>query len=395
MNDSNKGPYVPAYLIKTNFWISVAGLIAIPPFVILDLIKGRFGIALAATPDIIFLVVNAYSTYHGRYNYKLVFIAMTAVAAIALSYLYITTPSHAIPWGYVFVAALYLTLPEKSAWISNAIVLAIIIPCALLNMEPEMAMRNIVTLIALSAAVAIFIRIMTTQEKQLRQLEKQRRENMANASHELRTPLATLIAQVDAMHDGIRKLDQSELGVVSRHLDHITGLVDDLFLLSLSDVSKLEFHLQRHELNELVRDTVDTMQDKLRERNQTIMLSDLPVMPVYGDSKRLNQVFVNILENCYRYSDDGAMIFIDGGVEEDRAYLSFEDSGPGVSENDLPHLFDRFYRVDKSRSRERGGSGLGLSLVKALIEAQHGQVKAYRSLQGGLGISISLPLSQE
>lgn len=163
-------------------------------------------------------------------------------------------------------------------------------------------------------------------------------------------------------------------------------------VLSLADVNKLEFKFELQSLNEIVEDKVAAMNDRLKVRELSVSMQNLPVIKVMGDRRRLSQIIENILENCYRYSNAAAEITISASTNNQVVKLAIEDNGPGVNQEVLPQLFERFYRADKSRSRQSGGSGLGLSLVKAFAEAQSGTADAYHFAQGGLGISISFPL---
>jgi two-component system sensor histidine kinase BaeS len=224
--------------------------------------------------------------------------------------------------------------------------------------------------------------------------ELQRREGMASVSHELRTPLATMITAVEAMQDGIRPLNAEQLQRLSGTMDHLNQLVDDLYQLALADVGKLVCRRERIAWDSVIDDAVDAMRGKLEERGLTIHCALEHNIAVLGDSLRLRQVVINLLENCHRYTEaDGTIQIRLLRVGRD-ARMTIGDSGPGVGSDHLVTLFERFTRVDASRSREHGGAGLGLALVKAIAEAHGGKATAAIGKEGGLEITLSIPLAE-
>lgn len=222
--------------------------------------------------------------------------------------------------------------------------------------------------------------------------EQQRREGMASVSHELRTPLATMITAVEAMQDGIRPLNTEQLGRLSGTMEHLNTLVDDLYQLALADVGKLVCQREVIDWAAVVDDAVEAIRGKLEMRGLVLQCELEPELNIEGDSLRLRQVVTNLLENGNRYTEENGTIVVRLQREGDHAILTVSDSGPGVSDDKLALLFDRFSRIDVSRSRDYGGAGLGLALVKAITEAHAGEVSACKASEGGLGIRISLPL---
>ena len=226
----------------------------------------------------------------------------------------------------------------------------------------------------------------------LEQKELQQRNSMASASHELRTPIATIMAKIEAMRDGIRPLDQDQLTSLSLTVEHLASLVEDLYLLSLADVNALIYEKERLCLDEIVHEALAAAQNKLSNKELSILTNITAKVLVNGDARRLRQIIDNLLENCSRYTASSGEIIVTVRQDGLWAELTVADTGPGVDNESLSKLFDRFYRVDQSRSRQDGGTGLGLSLVKALAEAHGGHVKAYHTPEGGLGVSVKLPL---
>jgi len=226
--------------------------------------------------------------------------------------------------------------------------------------------------------------------------EQQRRKVLADMSHELRTPLTVVRGEIEALLDGIRKADGRALESLHAEVLRLNKLVDDLYQLALADAGDLHYTRNRINLNELVDDVTERF--KTRAAKSGLQLTaKLPEreLEVMADPGRLTQVVTNLLENSIRYTDEGGDIVIALRKDGEYAELCVEDSAPGVPDGAHMRLFERLYRVDKARSRDRGGSGLGLSICKSLIEAHQGRILAMSSSLGGLKILVRLPLVRE
>lgn len=235
-------------------------------------------------------------------------------------------------------------------------------------------------------------------QERLRLAERERmevslRQWMADTSHELRTPIAVMRAQIEAIQDGVHQADPRTLEVLHREVMGLTQLVDDLYTLARSDVGRLEGQSIPLEPLELLDETVEAFKSRFAEAGLAIQwtASGEPSPVVLGDPGRLRQVFSNLMENALRYTDKGGFLKIVAARVEGRLVIYFDDTPPGVPDEALSRLFERFYRVDASRSRDHGGSGIGLSVSRNLIEAMGGALKAAHSDLGGLRIILSLP----
>jgi two-component system sensor histidine kinase BaeS len=224
--------------------------------------------------------------------------------------------------------------------------------------------------------------------------EQQRRKVLADMSHELRTPLTVVRGEIEALLDGIRKADGRALESLHAEVLRLNKLVDDLYQLALADAGDLHYARNRIDLSELVDDVAERFKTRAAKCGLQLTIK-LPehAMQVMADSGRLTQVVTNLLENSVRYTDEGGNIVIALRKDGEHAELSVEDSAPGVPDGAHMRLFERLYRVDKARSRDRGGSGLGLSICKSLIEAHQGRILAMPSSLGGLKILVRLPLA--
>jgi two-component system sensor histidine kinase BaeS len=225
--------------------------------------------------------------------------------------------------------------------------------------------------------------------------ETLRRHFMADVSHELRTPIAILKGELEAIEDGVRAPDRETIKSLQAEVARLGKLVDDIHDLSLADVGGLAFRFEDVRLEPLVQEVVDAARSTLEARRLSIELSaPAQEISVRGDPQRLRQLFTNLLANSMRYTCEGGRIRVALGRADHRALVDWEDSEPGVPTEALPRLFDRFFRVEHSRSREGGGSGLGLAICKSIVEAHSGSIGACASGLGGVLVQVQLPFAQ-
>jgi len=224
--------------------------------------------------------------------------------------------------------------------------------------------------------------------------ELMRQQWISDISHELRTPLSILRGELEALQDGVREVTPETLDSLHSEVLHVGKIVDDLHQLSLADAGSLSFKKEPIDPLQVLRITLRAFRTRFEKQKieiQDDLESDEPVT-VLGDSDRLTQLFSNLLENTLRYADSPGPLKLWHERTENQLTLYFEDSGPGVPKESLGHLFDRLYRVDKSRSRAQGGSGLGLSICKSIVDNFGGEIRATNSISVGLRIEIDLPL---
>lgn len=221
-----------------------------------------------------------------------------------------------------------------------------------------------------------------------------REQWLSDISHELRTPISVLLSEIEAIEDGIRKPEPRYIQSLHTQVLTLTRLVDDLYALSQSDAGVLIDTSQTVDLTNIVNNI--TSQNEVRFADKQIDIKCLydpkQSMLLQGDSKTLAQLIGNLFENSYRYTDPGGQLQLSLQQMNNNIVFTLEDSAPGVPDESLPKLFERLYRVDKSRSRAHGGSGLGLSICQNIVSMHGGQINARHSGLGGLKIEVSLPV---
>lgn len=228
----------------------------------------------------------------------------------------------------------------------------------------------------------------------LAQAEDARRQWVADTSHELRTPLSVLRAQLDAIEDGVRSASAGTIAAMQAQVAAMTALVADLDTLARADVGRLDLQLAAADLTKTVREAAQAFEERLRQAGLALELAGAEApLPVMLDAARMRQVLANLLENSVRYTRPGGTVRIALVRQGQQALLRIDDSAPGVPDEALARLGERFYRVDASRSRAHGGAGLGLALTGQLIQAHGATLTFDHSPLGGLRVEIAFPIT--
>ncbi|MBI1881198.1 MAG: HAMP domain-containing protein [Chloroflexi bacterium] len=229
----------------------------------------------------------------------------------------------------------------------------------------------------------------------LEQTEALRRDLIANVAHELRTPLASIKGYMEGMLDGVLPAEPDTYHQIYHEADRLQRLVNDLQELSRVEAGAFELVRRPLAVEELIRQIAARLRPQFEEKEVNLTLNiptDLP--PVQADEDRFNQVLLNLAGNALQYTSTGGAVTIAAQTQNQDLLVTVSDTGLGITAKHLPHLFNRFYRVDKSRSRAGGGSGIGLTIAKHLVEAHGGHIWAESEGEGrGSTFSFSLPLS--
>ncbi|QUM77411.1 HAMP domain-containing protein [Moritella sp. 24] len=240
------------------------------------------------------------------------------------------------------------------------------------------------------AELSLAFNLLTTT---LKSQKLSREQWLSDISHELRTPIAVLLSEIEAIEDGIRQPEPKYIKSLHSQVITLTRLVDDLYSLSQSDSGVLIDTSHTVDITNIINNISNQNEVRLADKHiaiERLYNHNQPAL-LNADAKSLAQLIGNLFENSYRYTNQDGVIQINLQQTNDNILLTIEDSAPAVPDEALPKLFERLYRVDKSRSRANGGSGLGLSICQNIVNMHNGHISAQHSPLGGLKITISLP----
>lgn len=231
-------------------------------------------------------------------------------------------------------------------------------------------------------------------------LDNSRREFVANVSHELRTPLTTIKSYTEALDDGALAeppLAERFVGVIRSETERMIRLVNDLLHLSRFDSKQAQLRRQMTDVGEMMEDVVDRFSLQLRQKAITVKVEvDPNLAKVWLDRDGIDQVLDNIVSNAIKYTLDGGSVRLTAGpTESGLLFITVRDTGIGIPKKDLEHIFDRFYRVDKARSRNMGGTGLGLSIAREIVRVNGGSILLDSEPGAGTTVTVTLPMVQE
>ena len=226
--------------------------------------------------------------------------------------------------------------------------------------------------------------------------DHERREMLTDIAHELRTPITVLRGRLEGIIDGIYPADEEHIGPALEETYLLERLVDDLRLLTLAESRQLPFERQSINLVDLAQHVINIFQAQAEESKIQLSMQNTDAEVIAQlDPGRTEQVIGNLVYNALRYVPEGGKVWITVTSSGGEISLSISDNGPGVPEADLPFIFNRFWRGDKSRSRGSGGAGLGLAIARQLVEAQGGMIIARNAPEGGLQVVCNFPMEQE
>jgi len=228
----------------------------------------------------------------------------------------------------------------------------------------------------------------------LKRLERVRQDFVANVSHELRTPIAAILGYAETLQSGALAdaiHGPQMVDIIHRQSERLSELVSDLLELSRLDAGERPLSVGSVSVGEVVARAAEAVEPRASAKHITITHHVSAGLAARGDAKALEQVLVNLLDNAVKYTPEGGSVELTGRNEAARVELSVRDTGLGIEAKHLPRLFERFYRVDRGRSREMGGTGLGLSIVRHLVSAMGGEVRVQSQL--GLGSTFTVTLA--
>lgn len=236
-----------------------------------------------------------------------------------------------------------------------------------------------------------------SMSEKLETLDQSRNQFVSNASHELKTPLATMKIMLESLiyqPDMDKELRTEFMNDINSEIDRLSNVVSDLLTLVQMDSHNVKLTRENLSIAALVKENAHRLQPIADQKGQQIQLSLGDSCDIYADKSKLNQVIYNLMENAVKYTQAGGQIKVSLQRQGRDARLTVADNGPGIPKENLPHVFDRFYRVDKARSREKGGTGLGLSIVHQLVLLHGGAIRVESEEGKGASFIVELPLHQ-
>ena len=226
--------------------------------------------------------------------------------------------------------------------------------------------------------------------------DRERRDLLADIAHELRTPLTVIRGRLEGVVDGIYPPDEKQIVPALEETYLLERLVEDLRLLTLAETRQLQFEPRDVSLGDLAERVLHIFTAEADEKNISLQLeNNAPQAQIHVDPQRTEQVIGNLIGNALRYVPAGGKVWLTLEQKDKLVGLEINDNGPGVPKEDLPYIFERFWRSEKSRSRTSGGAGLGLAIARQLVEAQGGNITAKNLQEGGLQISITFPVASQ
>lgn len=227
---------------------------------------------------------------------------------------------------------------------------------------------------------------------EIRNVETIKKDFVINVSHELRTPLTAIKGYVETLEEEVDEKAKEYLEIIKRHTDRLILIIKDLLLLSELEEKEVEMETEKVDIKNLIENILTIFEQKLKEKKLNVELKVLNKVPTFqGDPFSLEQMFINIIDNAVKYTEKGK-IEISLKKEDKNLSVEIEDTGAGIPEEHIPRVFERFYVVDKSRSRSLGGTGLGLSIVKHIAQQHSGEVRVESTLGKGTKFTVLLPL---
>lgn len=229
----------------------------------------------------------------------------------------------------------------------------------------------------------------------LDRMETARRNQTADIAHELRTPLTVLQGTLEAMLDGVYPTDEENLRAALIQTRTLSRVIDDLRILALADAGKLHLEKDAVDLGSFLKGVVEAYQPQAKGQGIALALETPSGLPtVQADYDRLAQVMGNLLSNSLQYVPEGGQVRVEADRKDRKVVVAVKDDGPGVLAEDLPRLFERFWRADRARRQATGGSGLGLSIARTIVEAHGGRIWAEETAGSGLTVRFSLPVNR-
>lgn len=226
----------------------------------------------------------------------------------------------------------------------------------------------------------------------LSEIEKMRKTLVQNVSHDLRTPLAVIKGYLETLNDEAFTKEERKrsMQIIKNETERMESMLEELSELSLIDSKKYKLNLEKINLNEVVSETVEIMKIEAEKKGLFLKMEQDRASYILADKKRIKEILMNLLSNAIKFTEKGG-VYIKSYQDEKNAVISIKDTGKGIAKEEIPHIFERFYRGEKSRSAKTGGLGIGLTIVKELVYAHKGRIKIKSELNKGTEFKVYFP----
>ncbi len=261
------------------------------------------------------------------------------------------------------------------------------------NLEERISFKEIKLLEPLPTSINTMLDSLTANINKLKKLERVRTEFLGNVSHELRTPIFSIQGMIETLLHGAiddKTVNKDFLRKALLNTERLNTLIADLIDISRIESKEMKLRFRYFIIQELLNSTITELQLLAEKKKIQLYVDCDSSSEVYGDKEKLRQVLTNLIDNAIKYSGNGTTITISCKEKTDTVVLSVSDMGIGIADEHLPRIFERFYRVDKDRSREAGGTGLGLAIVKHIVEAHHSSINVKSELGKGTTFSFEI-----
>ena len=248
------------------------------------------------------------------------------------------------------------------------------------------------TIVVMVDGIEMRIRLWGIDAPELSRTEELRRNLVGDVAHELRTPLTNIRGYVEGISDGVMQPDAETLASIRGEIHLLTRLIEDLQELALVESGQMQLKLQSCDLGDLIRDASLAVHPQAQAKSISLEVDEAYHLPIQADAQRVSQVLCNLLVNAITHTPTGGRIQVWARPVEGLVQVSVKDNGPGIAAEDQSYVFERFFRVDKSRSRATGGVGLGLTITRRLVEAHQGQIEVISQAGEGAEFRFTLPL---
>jgi signal transduction histidine kinase len=224
--------------------------------------------------------------------------------------------------------------------------------------------------------------------ERLHHQETLKRRMTTDIAHELRTPLAAVQSHIEAFMDGVWEPDYERLSVIHGEVIRLTKLISELSNLSIVEGDEIKLKLSTVDLSEILNDIVDSYEPMFSDKNISVNKDIQNNVNMMGDIDYLKRIFINILSNAFKYTNENGTVSVFLEQIEDKIRITVKDTGIGIPKEDLKYIFERFYRSDLSRNRQTGGTGIGLTITKALVEAHAGTIRIDSEVRKGTNVIV-------